>query len=105
MLMKATCKIGQRMRKETPQFIILLLLSLSLLFLSGCTERQRKNIKHMKSDIIGLKRQVTLYDCNGKVIKTWKGRFKIEIHGSFLSFIDDNGQDIKVSGTVVVEEL
>jgi len=95
----------KKMSKITPQFIILILLSLSLLFLPGCTERQRKNIKHMKSDIIGLKRQVTLYDCNGKAIKTWKGRFKIEIQGAFLSFIDDNGEDIKVSGTVVVEEL
>jgi len=28
----------------------------------------------------------------------------IEIQGSYLSFIDDNGKDIKVSGTVVVEE-
>ncbi len=103
--MKATYRIGHKMRKETLQFIMLLILSLSLVFLSGCTERQRKNIKHMKSDIIGLKRQVTLYDCSGKVIKTWKGRFKIEINGSFLSFIDDNGRDIKVSGTVVVEEI
>ena len=102
--MKAIFSISHKMR-TVPQFITVLLLCLSLVLLSGCTERQRKNIKHMKSDIIGLKRQVTLYDCNGKVIKTWKGRFKIEIHGSFLSFIDDKGRDIKVSGTVVVEEI
>jgi len=74
-------------------------------FVSGCTERQRKNLKHLKSDIIGLKRRVTLYDCNGKVIKSWQGRFKIEVQGAYISFIDDNGKDIKISGTVVVEEL
>ncbi len=86
--------------------LFLLCLLLCILFLmSGCTERQRKNIKHMKSDIIGLKRQVTLYDCNGKVIRTWKGRFKIEVQGAYISFIDDNGKDIKISGTVLVEEL
>ncbi len=76
-----------------------------LFFVSSCTERQRKNLKHLKSDIIGLKRKVTLYDCNGRVIREWKGRFKIEVQGSYISFIDDDGKDIKVSGTVVVEEL
>ena len=83
-----------------------LVLALFLLFfVASCTERQRKNLKHLKSDIIGLKRKVILYDCNGKVIREWKGRFKIEVQGSYISFIDDDGKDIKVSGTVVVEEL
>ena len=76
-----------------------------LVLATGCTERQRKNLKHFKSDIIGLKRRVTLYDCSGKVIRTWQGRFKIEVQGSYISFIDDDGKDIKLSGTIVVEEL
>ncbi len=84
---------------------LVLMLCFSLAALSGCTERQRKNLKHLKSDIIGLKRRVTLYDCSGKVIRQWEGRFKIEVQGAYLSFIDDNGKDVKVSGTVVVEEL
>ncbi len=83
-------------------FILILFFTLGLF---ACTERQRKNLKHLKSDIIGLKRRVTLYDCNGKVIKSWQGRFKIEVQGAYISFIDDNGKDIKISGTVVVEEL
>ncbi len=81
---------------------VLMLFSLTL---SSCTERQRKNLKHMKSDIIGLKRKITLYDCNGKVIRQWEGRFKVETIGAYVSFIDDDGKDIKISGTVVVEEL
>ncbi len=80
-------------------------LMLFSLMLSSCTERQRKNLKHMKSDIIGLKRKITLYDCNGKVIRQWEGRFKVETIGAYVSFIDDDGKDIKISGTVVVEEL
>jgi len=76
-----------------------------LILFSGCTERQRKGLKHFKSDIIGLKRKVTLYDCNGRPIKEWQGRFKIEIQGSYLSFIDDKGKEIKLSGTISVEEL
>ncbi len=82
--------------------LFILVMSMSLV---SCTERQRKNLKHMKSDIIGLKRKVTLYDCSGNVIRQWEGRFKIEVIGSYVSFIDDQGKDIKVSGTVVVEEL
>jgi predicted small secreted protein len=85
--------------------VLVLLACFVLAAMSGCTERQRKNLKHLKSDIIGLKRRVTLYDCSGKVIRQWEGRFKIEVQGAYLSFIDDNGKDIKVSGTVVVEEL
>lgn len=76
-----------------------------LLISQSCTERQRKNIKHIKSDIIGLKRRVTMYDCNGKKIRSWEGRFKVEIHGSVISFIDDNGKDVKVTGNIIIEEL
>ncbi len=84
---------------------LLLTLALTLsLAATGCTEKQRKGIKHVKSDLIGLKRKVTLYDCNGQVIRTWHGRFKIEVQGTYLSFIDDDGHEIKVGGTVVVEE-
>lgn len=86
-------------------FLILLFLFLFIFSFQGCTEKQRKEIKHIKSDLIGLKRKVTLYDNNGKVIKTWQGRFKIEVQGCFISFIDDNGKEVKVSGTIVVQEL
>ncbi len=85
--------------------LLLVLLLAAVLGLTSCTERQRKNLKHLKSDIIGLKRKVTLYDCNGKPIRSWEGRFKIEVQGGFLSFIDDAGKDVKISGTIVVEEL
>ncbi len=85
-------------------FKFLLILAMLLFFTFGCTEKQRKEIKHIKSDLIGLKRTVTLYDNNGNVIKTWKGRFKIEVQGCFISFIDDNGKEVKLSGTIVVQE-
>ena len=97
------------MKQFENRFIRIVLAGMLVLFLSAslasCTERQRKNLKHMKSDIIGLKRRITLYDCSGKVIKQWEGRFKVETIGAYVSFIDDDGKDIKISGTVVVEEL
>ncbi len=85
--------------------MIFIFLFLGILLFAGCTEKQRKELKHVKSDLIGLKRVVILYDNNGKIIKQWKGRFKIEIQGNFLSFIDDNGKEVKISGTVLVQEL
>ena len=84
--------------------VIIIVLILCAIFIFSCTEKQKKELKHFKSDIIGLKRTVTLYDCNGKIIKQWKGRFKIEIQGAYISFIDDNGKEVKVSGTIVVQE-
>lgn len=86
-------------------FMVVVLVFFVSVCMTSCTERQRKNLKHMKSDIIGLKRKIVLYDCNGKVIRQWEGRFKVETIGSYVSFIDDDGRDIKISGTVLVEEL
>lgn len=85
--------------------VLIIIFILFSIFILSCTEKQRKELKHFKSDIIGLKRIVTLYDCNGNIIKQWKGRFKIEIQGAYISFIDNNGKEVKISGTVVVQEL
>ncbi len=99
-------KVMKFIRKRWMYVLPALLVMLAITFsMTSCTERQRKNLKHMKSDIIGLKRKITLYDCSGKVIRQWEGRFKVETIGGWISFIDDDGKDIKVSGTVVVEEL
>ncbi len=86
------------------QLLIFVLILLIFLFI-GCTQKQKKELKHFKSNLIGLKRKVILYDANGHVIKTWRGRFKIEINGAFISFIDSNGKEVKVSGTIIVQEL
>ncbi len=91
-------------KKQGISFLIIIFTLFLIIALTSCTEKQRKEIKHIKSDLIGLKRTVKLYDCSGNVIKEWKGRFKIEIQGNFISFIDNNGKEVKVSGTVVVQE-
>jgi len=91
------------MNRHPARFVLCLAVAL-VLAAPACTESQRKGIKHVKSDLIGLKRKVTLYDCNGTPIRTWHGRFKIEVQGAYISFIDDDNHEVKVSGTVVVEE-
>jgi hypothetical protein len=86
-------------------FIKLFVFSCLIISLSSCTETQRKDLKHFKSSVVGLKRKVTLYGSNGELIRSWEGRFKIEVIGAYIAFIDDNGKEIKVSGNVVVEEI
>ena len=76
---------------------------MSALLLTGCTERQRQDLSHWKSDLIGLKRTVTLYSDKGTPIKVWKGRFKIEVSGCTARFLAD-GRTVIVAGTFVIEE-
>jgi hypothetical protein len=85
------------------QKLPIVLVAACLLYGSGCTERQRQDYSHWKSDVIGLKRTVTLYDANGKPIKTWNGRFKIDVEGGAARFIVD-GKAVMISGTFVIEE-
>ena len=75
---------------------------LCLMCLIGCKVIQ-KSSRHFQSNLSGLKREVVLYANDGSVIKKYKGTFKVEIDGSVISFIDDN-KEIKMTGTVVVEE-
>ncbi|MGA1871631.1 MAG: hypothetical protein ACMUJM_24145 [bacterium] len=82
-------------------FILLLLIfSLSIIGCEGCM----KGCKHFKSETIGLKRRVTLYACDGTVIKTWEGRFMVELSGSTAAWIED-GKEVKIAGTFIIEEL
>lgn len=81
-----------------------ILVAAALCFLTaGCTERQRQDISHFKSDLVGLKRTVTLYSADGKPIREWKGRFKVEVSGGVARFLDD-GKAVMISGTYVIEE-
>tara|TARA_Y100000996_G_scaffold15755_1_gene11954 strand:+ start:563 stop:817 length:255 start_codon:yes stop_codon:yes gene_type:complete len=77
---------------------------LSILFLFSC-ERFDKKVKHFKSGISGLDRRITLYTCDGEIIKTWEGNFMIELIGNSASWIDDNNKEVKISGTFIIEEL
>ena len=81
-----------------------IIIILSILFLFSC-ERFDKKVKHFKSGISGLDRRVTLYTCDGEIIKTWEGNFMIELIGNSASWIDDNNKEVKISGTFIIEEL
>ncbi len=82
----------------------LLLLVLLLPAMWGCTERQQQDYSHWKADLVGLKRKITLYTATGQPIKTWEGRYKVEITNGAARFIHD-GKTIIISGTYLVEEV
>jgi hypothetical protein len=70
----------------------------------GLTPARQTEIKHIKSDLIGLRRVIEQYDANGHIINRYEGRYKIEIEGAFVSFIHE-GKNIKLSGTIQVREI
>ena len=79
--------------------VLLLFSSLCYIGCEGCM----KGCKHFKSETIGLKRKITLYACDGTPIKTWEGRFMVELSGSTAAWIDD-GKEVKIAGTFIIEE-
>jgi hypothetical protein len=83
--------------------LLILTLFLMTFLIASCTERQRQDYSHWKSDLIGLKRTITLYSVDGKPIKTWSGRYKVEVDSGVARFIHD-GKAIYISGTFIVEE-
>jgi hypothetical protein len=70
----------------------------------GITPSRQAEVKHIKSDLIGLKRIIEQYDANGHIINRYEGRYKIEIEGAYVSFIHE-GKNIKLSGTIQIKEL
>ena len=81
-----------------------IIIVLSILVLFSC-EKWEKKVKHIKSDLSGLNRKITLFDCDGEVIRSWEGNFRIELIGNSASWIDNDNKDMKISGTFIIEEL
>ena len=80
----------------------IILLLIVIVFMSGC-QTIKKDIKHWKSGWVGLKRHITLYSASGTVIREWHTDTMVEMSGSVASWIQ-NGKEIKIAGTYVIEE-
>lgn len=80
----------------------LLFASLIAVSLVGCG-RIDGVINSVKSATGQLERTVTLYDANGKVIKSWQTTNTVEYAGPVAGFVDKNGLNVRVSGTFVIE--
>lgn len=64
----------------------------------------QKSFKHSISSTIGLNRKIIEQDYNRNPVKEWTGRFNIEMTPSGISFIDNDGNEIKISPPYRVEE-
>lgn len=81
----------------------LLLAALAAVSLVGCGKVDSA-VNSVKSTTGFLVRTVTLYDANGKIIKSWETTNAIGYTGSVAGFADKNGLYVRVSGTFVIEE-
>lgn len=70
----------------------------------GCSSFSR-GMKSIKSDVSGgIERTVTLYDYNGKEIKSWHGKFDIESNDQEIFFDDEQGKRVIIQGGIVMSE-
>lgn len=80
---------------------LVLIVSCISLF-AGCADLQQAG-SHLKSSMVGLNRTITLYASDGRVIKQWSGRFKVETAGASARFIH-KGKAVYIAGSFVIEE-
>ena len=64
----------------------------------------RQEVKRFKSTSVGIERTVTLFDADGKVIKTWNIDSTYKTAGTGIDFLDKNGKFVAINGTFIVEE-
>ena len=68
------------------------------------TQMFRNNWYHFASATSGLNRTVILYANNGSIIKKWSGNINVEDEGSIVSWVDSDGKQVKIEGTVLIEQ-
>lgn len=87
-------------------FLTLTLVAMLGLTTTSCTEAQRREIKSAKSNFTGgLNRTVTVYDYNGKEIKSWTGKFDVkEIYSNGMYFDTEDGKRVIINGGIIINE-
>ena len=73
------------------------------------TERGKRAMKSQESNFNGgITREVRVYDMNGDVIVTYRGKFDVEHDADKVLFDDENGQRHIIyytTGTITVDEI
>jgi hypothetical protein len=84
----------------------LVLVALTLLVLTSCTESTQREIKSIQSNWTGgLNRKVEVYDYNGGLIKSWEGKFDVkETDRNSVYFDDADGKRVIISGGIIINE-
>ena len=85
------------------KIVTCLIVVISAILICGCAEINNE-IKHLKSSAVGLNRHATVYSWDGKVIKEYEGRFKIEESSSLKTKFVCNGKSVYIVGGIVIIE-
>lgn len=111
-LIAACFLIGYSIDKKIICIIVGIALSvimlLCFLFYYNCTAMGKRAYKTQESNLSnGIYREVTVYDMEGDVIKTYSGKFDITYDNDRILFDDENGKRHIIyypTGTVTVDE-
>ena len=79
------------------------LLAIVALSAAGC-QKMTKAGKHWNSSWEGLDRTITLYAEDGSILGRWHTKTYCETDPPVVAFIDSAGKEVKLMGTVVVQE-
>ena len=91
------------MRNAITAFLIIIGCLGGLALLASCNSC-RQDIKGIKSRTVGIERTITLFDANGKVIRTWNINSTYKTAGTGIDFLDEHGKFVAINGTFIVEE-
>ncbi len=65
----------------------------------------RRGLKSMTSEFNnGIDRTITVYDYNGKELRTWSGKFDVTESETGIMFDDQNGKRTIITGGIVINE-
>lgn len=87
------------------KILIAMLACFAIIGLSGCESWDRA-MKDYSSSVNGLDRTATVYDQNGNAIRTYSGKFDVEVneYGNKIKFDNDGKRVLIYNATVIVEE-
>lgn len=88
--------------KKVKWLVVMMAMGSVLMFANGCAGCNN-DLKHIKSQWVGLNRHITLFNNNGGIIREWDTRAKVEDNGGTCYFIVD-GKAVTIAGTFLIEE-
>lgn len=90
------------------KFIFAAALAAVIFMIGSCISRTasfQRSWKSTKSDLNnGLDRTVTVYDYNGKPIKSWSGKFDVSSSEQETWFDDADGKRVIIHGGIVINQ-
>lgn len=81
------------------------LIGIMCLVLPGCTAGCQNEMKKFQGSVFGLRKKITVFGADGKEIKSWETTSQFDDQGGTVTFLNDRGKQVIVSGTFVIEEL